>query len=214
MSVTVLIPASAREMTTLENVALDLGRDIGTLEDMQIQRFIVQASARAASFCRRSFGRETVRERLAPCPYPDDQGLLLDRGPVVRILGVVADGVTMAAETYETDGMSLYRVEGGARRPWSAHSLVVDYEAGWLLPSEERGIPPTTAALDLPADVERAVVQLVGVALSASGRDVMVKSEDVEGVGRFDYYVQGASAELPHPEAEATLLQYRRLRFG
>ncbi|MBA9066989.1 hypothetical protein FHR71_000719 [Methylobacterium sp. RAS18] len=62
--------------------------------------------------------------------------------------------------------------------------------------------------------VERAVIQLVGAAVSASGRDMMVRSEDVEGVGSFSYYVQGASAALPHPEAEATLAQYRRMAFA
>ncbi|WP_132254732.1 hypothetical protein [Methylobacterium segetis] len=215
MSVTVLTSATAKRLTTEANVRLDLGLPGTAPTKAQIERFIDQASARAASYCRRQFGRETVRERFeATCRSGEDGlGLLLERGPVVRILGVTTDSVALGTDAYETDGRALYLLDAGARRRWYGRAIVVDYETGWLLPGEARGDPPT-AALDLPADVEAAVIKLVGAMISASGRDAMVKSEDVEGIGSTSWYVQGATAALSHPEAEAALADYRRLLFA
>ncbi len=217
MSVTVITPATVKLLTTVENVRGDLGLGADTPPGPQLQRWIDQASQQAATFCRRTFGRETVRERFDFCRSSiigECGGILLDRSPVVSIASVKAGGLLLAPDAYSTDGRMLYRMDGDERRYWSGRDLVVQYEAGWLLPGEIRGNPATTAAEDLPADIERAIIQLVGVAISASGRDMMVKSEDVEGVGSTSWYVQGANAALPHPEAEATLAQYRRLMFA
>ena len=225
MSVTVIKPAAARNLTTAAAARADLGLPDGPPADEQLGRWIAQASATAASFCRRTFGRETVRERFEidwrRC-RDEDEGLLLSRAPVVQILSVKVDGLVLAPSAYEVAEQPAHPVSlfylralsGGEPRAWSGRCVTVEYEAGWLLPGEARGDPATTSAPDLPADVERAVIQLVGAAVSASGRDMMVKSEDVEGVGSFSYYVQGASAALPHPEAEATLAQYRRMAFA
>ncbi|MHC2089151.1 hypothetical protein [Methylobacterium sp. CM6244] len=92
-------------MTTLENATSDLGLTIGSVADRQVDRFIDQASQQAASYCRRVFGRETVRERIDLCGYrTDDGGILLDRGPIVRILGAFIDGTTYAPEAFEVVG--------------------------------------------------------------------------------------------------------------
>ena len=225
MSVTVITAATARDLTTAENARADLGLPTGAPPDDQLKRFIAQASATAASFCRRTFGRETVRERFEidwrRCRDEDADGLLLSRAPVVRIVSLKVDGLTLAPSAYQLEErpahpVSLFylrSVHEGEPRAWSGRGITVEYEAGWLLPGESRGDPATTAAPDLPPDVERAVIQLVGAAASASGRDMMVKSEDVEGVGSRSFYVQGANASLPHPEAEAALAQYRRMAF-
>lgn len=226
MSVTVITPAKARGLTTAAAARADLGLPDGSPADEQIGRWIAQASATAASFCRRTFGRETVRERFEidrrRCRDEDADGLLLSRAPVVQIVSVKVDGLTLAPSAYElaeqpAHPVSLFYLRAlvdGEPRAWAGRAVTVEYEAGWLLPGEDRGDPVTTTAPDLPADVERAVIQLVGASVSASGRDMMVKSEDVEGVGSFSYYVQGANASLPHPEAEAALAQYRRMAFA
>jgi hypothetical protein len=226
MSVSVITPAKVRNLTTVANVRADLGLFGATPTSEQIGRFIAQASATAASFCRRTFGRETVRERFEidwrrRCDE-DAEGLLLSRAPAIRILAVKVDSLTLTPSAYELTEQPahpvslfyLHHLVDGEPRAWAGRAVTVEYEAGWLLPGEERGDPDETTAPDLPPDVERAVIQLVGAAASASGRDMMVKSEDVEGVGSFSYYVQGASAALPHPEAEATLAQYRRMAFA
>ncbi|WP_430914074.1 hypothetical protein [Methylobacterium sp. sgz302541] len=58
------------------------------------------------------------------------------------------------------------------------------------------------------------MIRLVGSAVSVSGRDPTIKSEDVPDVGSVSYYVQGASAALADPEAESLLQPYRRLLFA
>ncbi|KQP61064.1 hypothetical protein [Methylobacterium sp. Leaf108] len=217
MSVTVIIPATAKRLTTVANVRGDLGLTEGAAVEAQVLRWIDQASQQAATYCRRVFGRETVRERIDLCRHgsvTEDGGILLDRSPVVSIMSVKVGGTLQASGAYATDGRVLYRMEGDERRCWTGRDVVVQYEAGWLLPGEERGEPSTTTAEDLPADIERAVIQLVGVSVSVAGRDATIKSESVEGIGSRDFYVQGANAALPHPEAEATLSQYRRMLFA
>lgn len=216
MSVTVITPATAKRLTTVDNVRGDLGLAVGAPAEAQLQRWIDQASQQAATYCRRAFGRETVRERFdLACAgvVGECGGILLERWPVVSITSVKVGGMLTAPEAYATDGRMLYRMEGDDRRCWYGRDVVVQYEAGWLLPGETRGNPPATAAEDLPADIERAVIQMVGVAVSMSGRDITVKSEQTDGIGQTDFYIQGANASLPHPEAESILSQYRRMLF-
>lgn len=217
MSVTVIAPAKQKRLTTLANARGDLGLSASAPSDAQLERWIDQASQQAASYCRRVFGRETVRERINLCGYRTDEGgILLDRGPIVRIISAFIDGTTYAPEAFEVvDGREVFLTLAGERMCWRGYRLAIDYEAGWLLPGEPKEVNGvTTLAPDLPADIERAVIQLVGVAASMAGRDITIKSEDVEGVGSRDFYVQGASATLPHPEAEAILSQYRRMLFA
>ncbi|KQT13989.1 hypothetical protein ASG40_19370 [Methylobacterium sp. Leaf399] len=218
MSVTVIMPATAKRLTTVANVRGDLGLTEDAAAEAQVLRWVDQASQQAATYCRRVFGRETVRERIDLCRHgsvTEDGGILLDRSPVASIASVKVGGTLQASDAYATDGRVLYRMEGDERRCWSGRDVVVQYEAGWLLPGEERTVGGVrTATEDLPADIERAVIQLVGVSASMAGRDITIKSEDVEGVGSRDFYVQGANAALPHPEAEAILSQYRRMLFA
>lgn len=218
MSATIIAPPASTRLTTAANARGDLGLPATVPTDTQLERWIDQASAQASTFCRRTFGRATYRERFEianRCLDDPYLGLQLDAAPVVSISAVKVDGLLLAPTTYEADGRLLYRLQDGERRAFHGRVVVVEYVAGWVLPSEvgDYATPPAGAER-LPADVERAVIQLVGVAASASGRDMMVKSEDVEGIGSRSFYVQGANASLPHPEAEATLMQYRRLAFA
>ncbi|GEP12808.1 hypothetical protein [Methylobacterium gnaphalii] len=216
MSIVVITPPTSKRLTTVEHVRGDLGLAENVPPTAQIERWIDQASSRAASFCRRTFGRELVRQRFELCHGRIDEaqsGLLLDRGPVVSISSVTVDGEAQDASTYESDGRFLYRLDGMDRRCWYGRVVLVEYMAGWVLPGDSDASQPPAGAELLPADVERAVIQLVGAALSAGSRDMMVKSERVEGVGQTDWYVQGANASLPHPEAEAPLSEYRKLLF-
>lgn len=215
MSVTVLTPAASKRLTTPSGARGDLGLSAESPSDEQLSRFIDQVSAKASTFCRRAFGRTLYRERIN-CRRPllgPNGGILLEHGPIVRVLGAMMDGVTYAPASFEVvNGRELFLTYAGNRCGWRGYDLSIDYEAGWLLPGESRTADGVTSlAEDLPADIELAAIQLVGVSVSMLGRDITVKSEDVEGVGSTSWYVQGANAALPHPEAEATLTQYRRV---
>lgn len=223
MSLTVITPATATRLTTVENVRTDLGLTEAAAPTAKIERLIDQASARASSFCRRRFGRQTVQECFEPSMGRFDRarrGLLLSQVPAISIATVSVDGLLLAPDFYRlveepAEPVSLFylhRVDAGGFCCWLGRNIIVEYVAGWFLPSEGSAVPAGVPAL--PADIERAVIQLVAASLSEGSRDMMIKSESVEGVGNTSFYVQGASSALPHPGAEAALLPYRRLHLG
>ena len=219
MTATIITLAASARLTSLENVCLDLGLEIGSTRDRQIDRFIDTVSGRVATLCNRAFGRQIYRERIYSIPC---EGVVLDAGPQVnRIISVwIQGGAAYDPRDYMLSNGKLLLSgpsngaigDGSAYNLWHSlrPSLVVEYEAGWLLPDEKVGTDFTGDTL-LPADVESAVIQLVGVAVSEAGRDFTVKQESVEGIGSKTFYVQGSNAMLPHPGAEAALMPYRRL---
>lgn len=219
---TVLTPAATARLATLEGVCLDLGLTEGSPSDKQIVRFIDQASSRVASICNRVFGRQIYRERIHSLPR---EGFVLSAGPVNRIISLsIMGGAAFAPEEYllANDTLRLtYGGSGGGIGDGSAYNLwcslrptlVVDYEAGWLLPGEEVG-ETFAGTTPLPSDIETAISQLVGVAISEAGRDMTIRSENVQGVGSTTYNVQGAGSALPHPGAEAALQPYRMLALA
>jgi hypothetical protein len=214
---TVLQQAKSKRLVSAENVRADLGLSEAKWPSTRLTRMIDQASAMATSFCERTFGRQIYRERVyAVRP----EGLLMGAGPVNRIVAVgIPGGAAYADHEYLLqDGRLLLQDsfgagigDGSAYNLWQAlrPSLVVDYEAGWILPEDDTDDPTFTGGDLLPADIEKAVIQLISVAVSEAGRDVTVKSDTVEGVGSRSFYVQGAASKLPHPGAEATLEHYR-----
>ncbi|MBN6819522.1 hypothetical protein JRF84_07955 [Methylobacterium organophilum] len=219
---TVLTPAATARLATPADVRLDLGLAEGTPPDAALLRRIDQASADVVRVCQRTFGRQIYRERIHSLPR---EGFVLSAGPVNRIISLsIMGGAAFAPEEYllANDTLRLtYGGSGGGIGDGSAYNLwcslrptlVVDYEAGWLLPGEEVG-EDFTGATPLPADVEKAVIQLIGVAMSESGRDMTIRSENVQGVGSTTYNVQGAGSALPHPGAEAALQPYRMLALA
>lgn len=212
MSVSVIKRATASDLSTLPHVCDDLGITPSEQQERQIERWISTASSRVAAFCRRQFAVEKVREEVCLRDTSADAGILLDRWPIAKIDSVIVDGVVLTPSDYESDDRRIYRSRTGARTRWRGRNLLVVYEAGWHLPSEGKSPPEGVAAL--PAEIEHAIALLVAGPLYSAGRDVALKSEDIEGVGSSSYYIQGANAALPHPDAEAILAPYRRARVG
>lgn len=205
---TVVTPAALRRLTTVEHVRNDLGLTEGDADDTKVERLIDQATAVAERFCRRAFAIETVRETIRGCAI--DHVMRLERAPAFAVRSVALNGGTVDALEYELDGVSLYRLSAsGSRFAWRGSMLVVEYDAGFVLPGDE----PVAGAQDLPADVELAAIRLVGAIFSASSRDQLIKSEDVDGVSSVPYWVPGTKSSLASPEAEALLKPYRTVRI-
>lgn len=192
--VTVTSAAASFDLTTLATAKAEMGIT-GTAQDANIARWIRQASDAIAAHCDRVFGEETVSEsfRLMTC----FDVLALARRPVSDIDSVTVDGTALDADEYEVDATAglLYRLNGDDERmAWSAGKVVVVYTAGYAL-------------LDsLPHGIERACLLLLRSYVSAAARDPMMKAEQVDGVGRMEYWVgstNGASG-LP-PDVEALL---------
>lgn len=205
---TVVTPADSRRLTTVEHVRMDLGITEAEAENSKVERLIDQASAMAERYCRRTFAIETVRETVRGCNI--DHVMRLERAPAFAVRSVALNGDAVDPAEYELEGVSLYRLSaGGVRFAWRGSMLAVDYDAGFVRP----GGDAVEGAQDLPADVELAAIRLVGAIFSASSRDQLIKSEDVDGVGSLSYWVPGTKSSLPSPEAEALLKPYRVVRI-
>jgi uncharacterized phiE125 gp8 family phage protein len=172
-------------LTTIAALKAEL--DIAdTASDAALTTLIRQQSAAVERYCNRSFGLRGVTDRRrlnrsAPC-------LILSVLPVVAVTSVTVDGAELDEDAYEIadaengdEGSGLlYRSGDNDRRiPWAAGKIVVAYQAGYVLPG--------VTGYDLPADVERACLDLCVRAWAARGRDPTLRGYENPDVERFTY---------------------------
>ena len=198
---TIITPAVTGNLTVLATVKAELGIT-GSADDAYLEAMICQASQMLATFCgRRTFGLERVRqtERLNTSP----EVIILDRDLNVGLVSVTEDGEALTAADYELDGSLLYRLDGAERVRWTAGTVVqITYDTGWQLLTDEAGV-------GLPHDLERACLEVIKAGYYARGRDPMLRSESVEGIGSSSYMdPRGGSHGLP-PQASALAEPYR-----
>ena len=194
-----LSAAATGDLTTLATAKRELGvTDAG--QDARITDLIREASDLVAQWCNRSgFGRETLRqtERLAS---PTDV-LLLQRDLGVLVSSVTEDGAALTTGEYERGDMLLYRLRDGVRVPWSARTVIVEYQAGFVLPDEA------------PPALERACLDLVAGLWHGQGRDPAVRNETTEGVGAVGYFEHRADTLPLAADRLAALERYRRFHL-
>ncbi len=148
------------------------------------------ASRMCAEFCRRPFGKETVREVIDPTAWGDcsrgPRWLVLARNPIVEIGSLVEgeDEPLVLDTDYIVDkehGMIL-RGTIDAPRGWRTGKLTVEYTAGYEL-------------LDgVPWSYERACLILLRGLWFSHGRDPSVRSIDIPDVGSRTYAASGDSS--------------------
>ena len=189
----VVTPATQARLTTIETVRARLKLS-GSVDDDTIGGWIDAASEDIANYCERVFARETLRETFLRGAFAD-RPVRLARMPA-EIRGVTLDGRLLegAAWYLDPDG-TLSALQSGDLACWQGARLVVEYDAGWILPGQE--------GRTLPRGVEEACLTLVAAAVASSGRDPLIRSESVEGVGSTSYtdYRSGAGG-LPLQVAE------------
>jgi hypothetical protein len=199
----VLTPATSTRLTTIPAVRahLAVGDDV---DDITVADWIDQASASIVSQCRRRFARETVAQTFR---RPTNGPLVLDRAPLVEAPTVNADGVDLLYDDLDCDLAAglIYRMQGDCRGGWYCRQLTVTYTAGWSLP----GNPDR----DLPADIEQACLTLVAARAAGIGRDPMLRSRTVEGVGSTSWIASADMGALP-PQAAGLLAPYVRYVMG
>ncbi|WP_160119646.1 hypothetical protein [Rhodovarius lipocyclicus] len=176
---TVVTPAPDRLLATAADVAAALG-----LSDSPpgIGALILRASDAISGACNgRVFGREAVRETFRPAGPM--KPLILGRDRVHAVTSVVLDGTTLVEGTdFEVDQPAgiLHRLSGDARCAWRAAKVVVEYSAGWLLPSQDGS--------DLPGDVRGICIDRAARMYQGQGEDLRIRSESAEGVGNVSYF--------------------------
>jgi hypothetical protein len=200
---TVTIPASTYDLTTLANVKAELGITDGA-SDAVLRRYISGASQAAMQYCNRVFAVETVSEQF----LPDHASLLLRGGvkplrltrwPTVSVTSVTENAAALALTTdYLIDPANglLTRVDSSTYPTrWSPLPLTVVYVAGYA----------TT-----PADLEDAIIRMVTKRWSAKGRDSTLKQRDIPGVLSEAYWIAtGTDAANMTPDVVDVLDNYR-----
>lgn len=205
---TVTTDPEATKLTTLARVKSELDIRDGT-NDTLLNAKIDEASSDAEASLGFTVSRATVSETFwhsESMEWPEY--LTLDRAPVSSIDSVVVDDETIDATLYRTDTEigALYALDSaGYPCRWVfCKSIVVNYSGGYLLPGQ--------TGRNLPVGIEGAVVDLMTDFWSARGRDPSVKSEEIPGVLRRDYWVGsvGEEGELP-PRVVMKLAPFRRV---
>jgi hypothetical protein len=196
---TVITPAATQRLVTLESVRRELDlRDDG--DDVLLAALIDQASDAVRGWCSRSFALETVSETFRLRRVTDS--LLLARWPVVSVASITHDGSALTAADYEMelDRGIVYRLDGADSRDcWRPGKIVVQYDAGYILPD--------AANRTLPQAIERATIALVKAAWFARQRDPMVREEDVRDILDTTYWPR--TGALP-ADVEGLLSAYRQ----
>ena len=195
----ILSAAATGDLTTLATAKRELGVT-DAVHDTRIADLIREASDLVAQWCNRSgFGRETLRqtERLAS---PVDV-LVLQRDLGVTITAVAEDGVALSPGEYERGGVLLYRLREDVRVAWTARTVIVEYQAGFVLPDEA------------PPALERACLDLLLGLWHGQGRDPAVRNETTEGVGAVGYFEHRADTLPLAPDRLAALERYRRFHL-
>lgn len=201
--VTVTTAATSRLLTTRARFKSEVGITATTDDDM-IDAWLLEASDAIAAYCGRQLLPETISEtfRLAPGELayrPDVMPLTLARWPVTTLTSVVEEGVTLASTDYEIDKNTgcLWRLSDGYRARWYAVNIVVAYIAGYADSTAPR------------SSLATACLSVLKHRWAARSRDPMVKSQDIPGVLRTDYWV-GSVGGGPFPaEVVALLDPYR-----
>ncbi|KKL51362.1 hypothetical protein LCGC14_2296270 [marine sediment metagenome] len=143
------------DLTHIDSVKSYLNKDNDT-HDALLSMLIAGVSARMEMFMGRIFEEMEHTENIESPGYP---ALVVDNGPIIRVISVVEGATTLASDDYRIEGRSLVRLSGGVMTTWGQGvTVVVKYEAGYE---------------DVPADIDLACVMQVtrefGMSTAGSG---------------------------------------------
>jgi hypothetical protein len=202
-------PADSSDLTVLATVKAELGLTT-TAEDANIETWIDQASGACAAYCDKVFGLETVTETFRnrfSYVYRNQNKLdsiQLQRIPVVSIVSIVEDTVTLVQDTdfwLDPDEGLIYRLDTNQNIiQWSFTQLTVNYSGGYELLGT------------LPQNVERACIIQVKSLRSDATRDTSVKQETIPGVLSTTYTTNNSALSVSlDPIAAGYLDPYRNI---
>lgn len=200
---TVDAAALSRALVDATTVFDEMGITAPTAEQTaNMEAAIDQASAIFDRFLDRVLAQEDVTDHFR---QPRGEVLYLSRYPVSLILEVVEDGTALTPDDWELDEATgkLWRLSSGEPCWWSdAGAVSVSYVGGYGLPD------------DLPADIQRAVIEQAKTSYMAGGRDPSVRSFTVPDVYQATYSVGGGDSFGKSgllAQVEGALIPHRRI---
>ncbi|WP_193183262.1 head-tail connector protein [Nisaea sediminum] len=175
-------------LTTLATVKEDLGYT-DTAADTRLQRYIAEASSRIEGWCKQPLLEASYshieRSPGAAILLPPDGKL----ASTVSITTVTIGSEELDAAFYELDGAILYRLSvSGARVCWGLSPVTVAYQAGYKGAAE--------AGANVPADLERACIDLVKDLERSRERDSFIRREDYSDGTSLSYGTMGAGQTI------------------
>ena len=198
----VVTPAADRNLVTLDDLREQLRvRPGDTANDGWYAKVIARSSLAAERYCSRIFAQQDYVDTFATgATGGTSEPLVLGQAPVdPASLAVTLDGAVMAGDGYLLDPVVGHVWRSGAA--WTnTGGLTVAYTAGWL---------------DIPPDVQQAVLDLCTAENSGRGRDPLLRATESPGLGRQEYWVGGMPGNALIPQDIASLLNpYRRGMVG
>jgi hypothetical protein len=146
---------------------------------------------------------ENLREEFRPTlerahRHHRTTSLLLARRPVTAISLIVEAGVTLETTDYRLDASTgeLVRLLGDRDGCWAHDTIVVAYTAGWEM---------------VPDGLKGAAERLARLLWSERGRDPLVRSEDITGVGSTSYWIGSVSDPAVPQDVADELAEYRNI---
>lgn len=180
MVLTVSSAAADRKLLTLTEAKEALGITSSS-QDAAITSLILRVSDLISRECRvagdgitpTTLRQETLVETLRPKATADQ--LLLSRRFLGTITSVVENDETLTSSDYVKNagaGFLTRLDEDDDETYWPVGKIVVTYQAGFAT---------------VPEDLKLAAIAAVREQYAVSYRDPMLRAEEVEGVGRFEY---------------------------
>lgn len=205
--VTVTSAATSNKLTTTARVKQELSITSAEHDEL-LGRKIDEASSDIQAYLNFNLARETVEQTFWLEDFDDmPAALLLDRTPIASITSVTVDGVAIDSSYYRYDAKTgeLFKLdESGYPCRWLfCKSVIVVHVGGYILPGQD--------GANLEPAIESAAISLVTLFWLEKGRDQSVKSVEIPGVIRTDYWVGsvGEEGELP-PGVVSKIARFRR----
>lgn len=180
---TIVTPPAVTALCTVDAVKAAVSVT-GTDDDAFIGDLVSGASSDIATMLGRTMGRARFRqtERLSEWV----RFISLECLPFAELHSAQVDGAAIDLSLCEADASRLFRLDAtDCRVPWCG-KVVLEYSAGWLLPGQ--------TGRTLPAAIERACIDLVVMRYSAKGRAPLLRAEQTDGVGRWEYQIASGMA--------------------
>lgn len=201
MSLSVSVAAPDRSLVTAAEVLAAIGKTVTAATILQVSD-LVSDECRVArgGVAQPTLRAETLVETLR-LSMPKKE-IALSRRFVASVSSITVDGVALGASDYEANGESgiLFRLgASGDVICWETGKIVITYVAGFAT---------------VPEPLKLAAIRVLQEQISASARDPLLRGETVDGIGRFDYWVNssGGSVASPISAAVAAMLDpYRSI---
>jgi len=171
----VVTPASSMALVTLDQAKAALGIDpSNTSQDALLTAQIGAVSLAVNNYCGRIFAVQSYQDTLryvaqwlyAGEPLRTRQYPIVVEPDGTPLVAVIENGATVDVafwDVYPEEG-TLYRIDGATVTAWTGTTILVDYTAGFD---------------PIPADVQGAALEWLGVRWYAVGRDPALRSETV-----------------------------------